>query len=207
MEFEQIKIFDEHGHEIGIEGREDVHQKGDWHETFHCWIVGKAGGVDYIYFQIRSEQKKDYPNLLDITAAGHILAHESVIDGIREIKEELGLDVSFSELESLGMIKDCILTNQLIDKEFCHVYLYHLKERIGKLTLQKDEVSGIVKGKFKDFFYLCFGDKEEMMVEGFQINENEKEEAIKKLVGIKDFVPHEDTYLESVVTRINERLR
>ncbi|CAM5275178.1 NUDIX hydrolase OS=Lysinibacillus sphaericus OX=1421 GN=LS41612_02185 PE=4 SV=1 [Lysinibacillus sphaericus] len=46
----------------------------------------------YIYFQIRSGQKKDYPGLLDITAAGHLLAVETVEAGIREVKEELGVN-------------------------------------------------------------------------------------------------------------------
>jgi hypothetical protein len=62
METEQLKIFDENRNPIGVASREDVHRLGYWHETFHCWFV-------------------------DITAAGHLMADESVEDGVREIKE------------------------------------------------------------------------------------------------------------------------
>jgi isopentenyldiphosphate isomerase len=105
MESELIKRFDEHGNQAGVATREEIHKMGYWHETFHCWFIGREEGIDYIYFQIRSGTKKDYSNLLDITAAGHLLAHETIYDGIREVKEEIGIDVSFNELVPLGVIK------------------------------------------------------------------------------------------------------
>jgi hypothetical protein len=44
--------------------------------------------IDYIYRQIRSDINRGYPNLLDITDAEHILAHEMIYDGAREVKEK-----------------------------------------------------------------------------------------------------------------------
>ncbi|WP_328797176.1 hypothetical protein [Heyndrickxia sporothermodurans] len=70
MESELLKIFDEKRNPIGVASREEVHKKGFWHETFQCWFVSKEEEKDYILLQIRSDQKKDYPNLLDITSAG-----------------------------------------------------------------------------------------------------------------------------------------
>lgn len=90
MELELLKIFGDDRNQIGVASRKDVHRLGYWHEAFHCWFVSNEKGIDYIYLQLRSNSKKDYPNLLDITAAGHLLANETVRDGVREIKEEIG---------------------------------------------------------------------------------------------------------------------
>ncbi len=36
MHNEILIIFDEAGNRIGTAPREEVHQLGHWHETFHC---------------------------------------------------------------------------------------------------------------------------------------------------------------------------
>lgn len=141
---EQLKIFDENQNEIGVASRTDVHKKGYWHETFHCWLVETINDVDYIYFQMRSGRKKDYPELFDTTAAGHLLADENTADGVREISEELGIDVRFEDLKSLGTIKDRIISENFIDKEMAHVHLYRLKSG-DDFKLQVEEVSGMLK--------------------------------------------------------------
>jgi isopentenyldiphosphate isomerase len=107
---EMIRIFDEHGEPIGVKPRDEVHEKGYWHETFHCWFVEQAEQTNFIYLQQRCHEKKDFPDLFDITAAGHIKADESVGEAIREIHEELGVPVRLEELISLGVIRgrDCL---------------------------------------------------------------------------------------------------
>lgn len=94
MESERIRVFDADRNPIGIASREEVHRIGYWHEVFHCWIISDEAGVSYIYLQLRSEKKKDYPGLFDITAAGHLLANETIRDGVREIKEEIGISLT-----------------------------------------------------------------------------------------------------------------
>ncbi|WP_332310344.1 hypothetical protein [Metabacillus litoralis] len=117
MENELLKIFDDDRNQIGIASREDVHKFGYWHEAFHCWFISKVRDTYYLYLQLRSATKKDYPNLLDITAAGHLLANETVQDGVREIKEEVGIYISFHELIPLGIIDYCVIKEDFIDKE------------------------------------------------------------------------------------------
>ena len=68
-----------------------MHRDGDWHETFHCWFVEKDDEDMFLYFQLRSKNKKEAPNIWDITSAGHIMHDEDVQSGgLREIEEELG---------------------------------------------------------------------------------------------------------------------
>lgn len=206
MEQEHFKIFDEDRKEIGVASREDVHKYGYWHETFHCWFVTKIEGKDYLYLQLRSEQKKDYPNLLDITAAGHLLANESVEDGVREIKEEIGIAVSFEELISLGILNYSVVDGELIDKEFANVFLYKSKNRLGDFTLQVEEVAGLILVEFKEFSELWFDKRNMINLRGFRIDKEGNKVKIEEKVGKEQFVPHENSFYQEVVERIQERL-
>ena len=206
METEIMNIFDEQRNNIGKMSRADVHKHGLWHETFHCWFVNKEEDEDYIYFQIRSDRKRDFPNLLDITAAGHLLATESVEDGVREIEEEIGIDVPFNDLLPVGLIKNCIVTEDFIDREYSHVFLYRTHGKDLEFKLQKSEVSGMVIAKFHDFYDLCFGEKEQIRIEGYEMNQFDEKVLISKNIGMLDFVPHQLSYLESIVRLIREKL-
>lgn len=205
MENEMLKIFDDNRNQIGIATREDVHKLGHWHEAFHCWFISKED-KGYIYLQLRSAMKKDYPCLFDITAAGHLLAHETVIDGIREIKEEIGIDVSIHELIPLGIIEYCVNRTGFIDKELANIYLYTGENILNEATLQKEEVSGIVRTEFASFYKLWIGETDQIRVEGFEVHEENKI-WIDKIIGKDSFVPHEISYYENVVKLIAEKMK
>ena len=207
MESELLKIFDEHKNPVGVATREEVHKIGHWHETFHCWFISRENGVDHIHLQIRSHTKKDYPNLLDITAAGHILAHESMYDGIREVQEEVGIDISFDELIPLGIINYCITMEDFIDKELAHVFLYEMKGTMDDYTVQIEEVSGIVKADFNHFSELWLGERDEIIIEGFEMNETGEKVSIHKTVDKSHFVSHELSYYESIITLMRENMK
>jgi len=203
---ETLKIFDENRHQIGEATRDDVHKNGYWHETFQCWLISIENDQAFIYFQIRSKIKKDFPNLLDITAAGHILSNETVEDGIREVKEELGIEVNFDEVISLGVVKNKIVLDDFIDNEFSHIFLLKSDQPFTDFKLQKSEVSGIVKSNFNDFYNFALGLKESIQVEGFEINDHDEKILINKIVSKEQFVSHEDEYLLKVVELLKEQL-
>ena len=133
---ERLKVFDEDYEYVGEETREAIHKKGLWHETFHCWLTD---GV-HVFIQKRSATKKDFPSLYDITAAGHLMVNEEIMDGVREIEEELGIDVDPSKLKRMGAVRDVIKLPSFIDKEFANVFLYTSTFSQDDFSLQQDEV-------------------------------------------------------------------
>ncbi|MDF2038188.1 NUDIX domain-containing protein [Cytobacillus oceanisediminis] len=205
METELLNIFDESRKQIGVASREDVHKKGHWHETFHCWFINREKDQDYIYFQYRSKVKKDYPGLLDITAAGHLLSHESVMDGMREVEEELGIRVDFADLVPLGVIDYIAEKENFIDKELAHVFLYYSNHSLEEFSLQPEEVTGIYRITLEDFYELWFCGKEFTEAEGFQVDNGIR---IPNSLSVRktDFVPHQDYYYKRVLHSMREQI-
>jgi isopentenyldiphosphate isomerase len=203
---EVLRIFDKERRPIGTASREEVHRKGYWHEAFHCWFIQADHGTDYLILQVRSANKKDYPNLLDITAAGHLLANETVEDGVREVEEEIGIRVSTNELVSLGTVEYYVNGENFKDKEIALVFLYKSSQTWGEFTLQKEEVSGLVKVKWKDFAQLWTKGNARIDVSGFLLDKSGNRTLIDRLAGREDFVPHPISYYQNVIDGINKHL-
>ncbi|WP_273127950.1 NUDIX hydrolase [Bacillus weihaiensis] len=205
-EQEMLRIYDDQKNDIGVATRSEVHRKGYWHEAFHCWLTSYEQDTVYLYLQLRSKRKKDYPNLLDITAAGHLVAHETVEDGIREIKEEIGIDVSFDELIKLGVLDYCVIQEDFIDKELANVFLHKTNKTFDDFILQLEEVSGMVKVKVNDFADLWYGVKEKINMKGFEINEHGERITINEFVSRERFVPHQISFYKEVIQKIQEHI-
>ncbi|MBM7707185.1 isopentenyldiphosphate isomerase [Chryseomicrobium aureum] len=135
---------------------------------FHCWVLEKRQGEWWIYLQLRSLLKKDYPGDLDITAAGHIGAHETAEEGIREMDEELGIHVNYGELISLGVIPYCIHTKDIHDAEFAHVFLYKHSGTIEDFEIQREELDGLYATPLHDFLELIVGSVVSITVKGYK---------------------------------------
>lgn len=188
---EKIRTFDENYHYLGDENRDFVHQKGLWHETFHCWFLD----TQFIYIQKRSTNKKDFPALFDITAAGHLEADETIKDGVREIKEELGVHVPFSSLMKVGVLRDVIELPNFYDYEFANVYLYQSTFQREDFSLQIEEVDSIHKIGQQDFIDLCFGKVQ-------RVNCTSMTDLSEHQIGLTDFVPHPSTYFETLAEKL-----
>lgn len=206
MEQELLKFFDEDSKQIGVATRGEVHRLGYWHETFHCWFISKEKGTDYIYLQLRSDAKKDYPSLFDITAAGHILANETVQDGVREVKEELGIDVPFHKLVPLGVVHDCILNEAFLDNELANVFLYKCDKSFDDFVFQKEEVAGIVKVELNNFHELWLGKRDAIRVKGIKVGNAGNVIWIDEHVGRDQFVPHQISFFKTVIQKIIEKI-
>ena len=94
---EKFDVLLENGEYSGkIETREKCHKDGLWHKAVALFIINSK---DEVLLQKRSEKKKLWPNLWDITAGGHVLAGEFGFEAIiREIKEELGTNITKNDI-------------------------------------------------------------------------------------------------------------
>lgn len=155
---EMLDIFDAQMNHIGVAERNEVHTKGFWHKTFHCWIVRKNEKNGSVIFQIRDKSKDSAPNKLDITAAGHLQAGEQPKDGLRELREELGVNIDYSLLKFLGIRITASENKGKINKEFAHVYMFQDDRPLENYTLQDNEVSGLVEISIADGLKLCAGE-------------------------------------------------
>ena len=201
VETEELAIFTEHMERIGTRTRAEVHARGYWHETFHCWFLKEEQGKILLFFQLRAAQKKDFPNTLDITVAGHLLSHETPRDGIREMQEELGLHVSFEELIEIGIIKDQIILGELHDFEFCHSYFYRMEQPLDTLILQEEEVQGIFSLALHDFECLIRQEATTIEAHGYLRQADGTLQPAQKSCTITDFCPHHASYYLEIVRR------
>lgn len=123
-----------------IKLKSEIHKNGLWHKTAHIWCVNSKGEI---LLQHRSKEKKNFPDMWDISVAGHISSGETPEEGaIREIKEEIGINVSASDLKYLGtVVQEFVLNNgTYIDNELNDIYIFNLNTDNQKLEIREEEL-------------------------------------------------------------------
>jgi len=119
-----------------------AHIKGLYHQTIHVWFYTDDKKV---LLQKRASIKKVFPNLWDVSVAGHIYAGEKTeVAAIREVKEEIGLTIKEADLQKIGFRKDEIIhPNGILDNEFKHIYVCKLHKNLDQLKMQPEEVDDL----------------------------------------------------------------
>ena len=151
MAKEYFDILDEKGNKTGkIKLRNEVHKDGDWHKAVHIWIINDKGDI---LLQRRCATKDSNPNMLDISCAGHLTAGDDSLTGaIRELNEELDLDVKPSELQYIKTIKRTSkYTATFINNEFDDLYILRTTKNIEDMKYQEEEISEIFFVPYKEF--------------------------------------------------------
>ncbi|WP_010300664.1 NUDIX hydrolase [Kurthia senegalensis] len=189
---ERLKQFDENGHVIGEMTRAVAHEKGYWHETFHCWLTSIVDGEAVVLLQLRSSEKKDYASLYDITAAGHLMAHETILDGLREVEEELGLFLRIEAYESMGTFPNVILSDTIQDREWARCFTAAVPRETA-FTLQIEEVEKIVYCRISDFYQLIEGICPSITIWNW-LDDHEA------YLTMRQMVPHPRTYFQAIAT-------
>lgn len=140
MEF--IDVLDERRNKVGIvRNRELVYKNGDWHKTVHIWLINSK---NELLIQKRAKDKQTFPNLWAISIAGHVISGETSIEAaLREIKEEIGIDVNPNDLKLIFTIKRI----QDYKNGFLHVhddvYLFKYDLDLYNTKIQKEELTDI----------------------------------------------------------------
>lgn len=192
---ELIDIYDENLTKIGVADRNEAHKNGAWHRAFHCWIVS---GLDdgYVLFQKKGHNKTLFPDYLDVTAAGHYRAGETLSEGgIREVAEELGINIRIEDLVPLGIKFDIAKTSTILNHEFCDVFLYRKDTRASDYKPNTDEVEGLVEINIKEGLDLFSGLKKSATAKGIEWNNNDGIwRDVSMEVKTTSFVPRIDPY-------------
>ncbi|MEX1030693.1 MAG: NUDIX domain-containing protein [Paenibacillaceae bacterium] len=198
-ELEMFDIFDEDMIRVGTDSRANAHAQGLWHQTFHCRIVNHyTSGGPSLLFQLRHKDKDTYPNLLDTSCAGHLQSGETIEDGVRELREELGITIPFHELLPCGMVaEEDIISDQCIDREFNHIFIHECDKSLEQYDFQTSEISGLFYVNSREFQSLYRGDIDYIWAEGIVLDEvSQGVNPVRNQYHIHDFTPMSSKYAE-----------
>lgn len=186
---EKIDALDEHGEPTGeVVWKSEAHREGIWHRCFHCWVSGVDSSGPYLLVQRRAAAKDTWPGRLDVSAAGHLGAGETPLDGRRELEEELGLAVNPETLIPLGTRKIEQEIPEGCDREFHEVFLLQDSTSLKDLHLQREEVESILSLNLDVVGAIQRG-------ETVSVAEWRDGEYVDARVSLADFVPNDDGYL------------
>jgi 8-oxo-dGTP diphosphatase len=114
---------------------------GLWHRGVHVIVCTKTG---YVLVQKRSSNMLTHPGYLDISCGGFVDAGETPLHAaVRELKEELGLDVAPDDFKLICITRQRQSFRRLRKRSRAFIYCYAivLAEHNADITqLQVDEV-------------------------------------------------------------------
>lgn len=180
---ELVDILDADGNYTGTtEFKSHAHRVGLFHPTVHVWFYTSDGRI---LIQQRGKDKDTHPLLWDVSVAGHVGAGEEIeLSAIREVEEEIGLRISKTDLEKIGVFKSVQKHNEeLIDCEFHHTFLCELKVPLENLEKQRSEVENLQLIPLVQFAEETWG-----------------------MANPAKYVPHRVDYYKSIIREIKKKL-
>ena len=200
---EILDTFDEGMKWVGTASRQEVHRVGAWHQTFHCWVLHRTQEGDFLLLQRRHETKDTHPNKLDISCAGHLETGEKPSDGIRELREELGIEVAFNSLQTVGVYKNSVHSGDVKDNEFCNIFvLVRNDETLSNYSPALGEVSGLYLIRAVDMESLCNLTVETAVINGFDIDDQGRHFERTVNMSLNDMVGYDLSYYKMLFKKI-----
>jgi len=113
---EVLDVVDDHDEVIGRTTRHEIHERGLKHRAVHVLLFNLR---DELFVQRRAATKDTFPRRYDSSASGHLDSGENYdACAVRELREELGLEVHPQELVKQFKLDACQETGW----EFVWVY-------------------------------------------------------------------------------------
>jgi len=180
---EYIDLLDANGNTTGERCLKSVaHKNGYYHASVHIWFYTKE---QQILIQQRIASKDTFPNLWDVSVAGHIgFGEQPLLAACREINEEIGCNFPKEKLLPIGTFSNKVIHSvKLIDFELHHLYLGELNVDFDKLKIQEEEVAAI-----------------KLIPLDTLISELKSPQSKTK------YVPHGEVYYDNIFSEIKKRL-
>tara|TARA_R110000868_G_scaffold91080_2_gene252646 strand:+ start:3801 stop:4322 length:522 start_codon:yes stop_codon:yes gene_type:complete len=131
IDHEIIDVVDDNNNVINQKSRSEVHKLNLKHRSAHIIVINN---LNQIFIQLRSSNKKQFPNKWDISAAGHLDAGESYLKAAkRELLEELGIYITENKFQEIGNIA----ASENNGFEFVKIYLVKYS---GDIKLEYSEI-------------------------------------------------------------------
>ncbi|MFD2564815.1 NUDIX hydrolase [Aquimarina rubra] len=184
MPDELIDILNSDGKPTGeVRLKSEAHRTGLYHASVHIWFYTKEG---HILLQKRAKDKDTYPDLWDVSVAGHIGVGETAINSaLREVEEEIGLVVTEEDLEFKGiLLAEKQPKPDLFDNEFHHIFISEIHTSLDTLKLQEEEVSEIKLIPIKEL-----------------------QQQVNDIALSRAYVPHGSIYFDFVTNTICEKIK
>lgn len=133
---ELIDVVNENNELTGqVEDRWVAFEKGLWRRTVSCWIMNEKGEI---LLQKRTANKRRNPNKWAKTG-GQVDSGETVEEAIvREVKEELGIEVPKEQIEVIDIHKSSDK-----NRRFAYNFVFVVNYKIDDYILQEEEVAEV----------------------------------------------------------------
>jgi isopentenyldiphosphate isomerase len=205
---ELLSIYDDNGQLLGQASSNLAHKIGLWHQAFHAWIVGHTSDHNkFVILQQRGKIKRDFPNRLDISAAGHYKSGEGVEGGIRELQEELGIDVNPSDLILIAHRRiNATLDNGIINREFQNIYALIRNPGLEQYRPGFPEVSGVFQCDLEELRQLVDGALTELICDAIIALPDGSFRSTKRIITPDDLIQSSRKYTAAVLACLSNLL-
>jgi isopentenyldiphosphate isomerase len=141
-------VLDEHGNKTGrLHKRSSIPEEflkpGEYHLVVHVWIINNKGE----FLISKRTPNKPYPNMWECTGGSAIAGDDSLTTAIKEVKEELGINLDPANGQIFKRYKkqcdDC-------GGDFIDVWLFRQEIELSDVIFQPEETcDAILAGKEK----------------------------------------------------------